>query len=218
MGTLHVKFKNYPVATDAGKSESFAVDKADFEITEDMSINSAFFISDQGLNVPATQVYCIENGNFIFLYIPRFIPTGYYRFKMSVVSFCDPTHTAVIETDNLIQIDGESEQGKLPIITSVHFRNHPTTIPAADLTGDSLIVNGNYLDHVTAIKLVAPPVLFNITTHGKRELTGKAISAPRVQGLKLVFPLFEYTMTNEQGEFISSGEIRSEMPLRIQGD
>lgn len=218
MGTLHVKFKNYPVVADAGYEETFSVDKNDFEITEDMSINSAAFISDQGLNVSVTQVYCIEDGNLIFLYVPSDIPTGFYRFKMSVVSFCDPSHTAVIETDNLIQIDGEGERGKLPIITSVHFRSHPTTIPVADLTGDSLIVSGNYLEHVTAIKLTAPPLLFNITAHGKREMTGKAISAPRVQGLKIVLPLFEYTMTDEQGEFISSGEIRSEMPLRIQGD
>jgi hypothetical protein len=218
MGTLNIKFKTYPVSADAGYEESFVVDKNDFEITEDLQINSAAFISEDGLNIPVTQVYCNDEGNLIFLYVPNDIPTGFYRFKISVVSFCDPSHTAVIETENLIQIDGESERNNPPIVTSVHFRNHPTTIPAADLTGDFLIVTGNYLDHVTAIKLIAPPVLFTITAHAKREMTVKAISAPRVQGLKLAFPLFEYTITDEQGEFISSGEIRSDMPLRIQGE
>lgn len=218
MGTLHFKFKTYPIVADAGYEESFFVDKDDFEITEDLSVNSAAFISDKGLIVPVDPVVCIENGNYFFLFVPNDIPTGFYRFKISVVSFCDPSHTAVIETETPIQIDGESERNNPPIVTSVHFRNHPTTIPAADLTGDFLIVTGNYLDHVTAIKLIAPSVLFTITAHAKREMTVKAISAPRVQGLKLAFPLFEYTITDEQGEFISSGEIRSDMPLRIQGE
>ena len=218
MGTLHFKFKNYPIVADAGYEETFSVDSCDFEITEDMSINSAVFMSEEGLIIPVTQAYCNDEGNLIFLYVPNDIPTGFYRFKISVVSFCDPSHTAIIETENLIQIDGENERNNPPIVTSVHFRNHPTTIPAADLTGDFLIVTGNYLDHVTAIKLIAPSVLFTITAHAKREMTVKAISTPLVQGLKLSFPLFEYTITDEQGEFISSGETRSDMPLRIQGE
>ena len=61
-------FSNLPLfcIINYTKEGWYVLDKNDFEITEDMSINSAFFISDQGLNVPATQVYCIENGNFIF--------------------------------------------------------------------------------------------------------------------------------------------------------
>jgi hypothetical protein len=218
MGTLHIKFEDYPDDAEAGEYESFIVDASEYLITDDTLINSAAFTSEQGLIVPVEMVIPLKDGNLFSVRIPSEIATGDYQFKVSVVSLADPTKTAIIETDNAIEIQGESDWNDPPIISSVHFRNHPTTIPAADLTSDALVINGENLNHVTALKLISPSVLFNITTHSKKVMTAKAISAPRVQGLKMVFVEFEYTITNEQGEFVESGEVRSNTPLRIQGD
>ncbi len=218
MGTLHIKFEDYPDDAIADDDESFTVSVNDFIVTDDVSINSAVFISEQGLNFPVEMVMAVNNGNFFAVRVPSEIPTGKYHFKISVVSLDVPSNTAIIETERWIEIQGEDDWKNPPVITSVHFRNHPTTIPAADLTGDALVINGENLNHVTGLKLIAPSVLFNITTRSSKVMTAKAISAPRVQGLKLVFVEFEYTITNEQGEFIESGEVRSNTPLRIQGD
>lgn len=218
MGTLHVKFEDYPDHAIADGDESFTVNINDFVVTNDVSINSAAFIGEQGQMYPVEMVVAVKRGNFFAVRIPDEISAGDYRFKISVVSVKDPSNTAIIETERWIQIQGEDDWKKPPVISSVHFRNHPTTIPAADLTGDALVINGENLDHVTSLKLITPPVLFNITTRSPQVMTAKAISAPRVQGLKLVFVEFEYTITNEHGEFVESGEVRSNTPLRIQGD
>lgn len=218
MGTLHLKFEDYPDDAQSDDDESFTVNANDFVVTDDVSINSAAFISEQGLNFPVEMVLAVSSGNFFAVRIPGEIPTGKYHFKISVVSLDDPSNTAIIETESAIEIQGGDEWLNPPVISSVHFRNHPTTIPAADLTGDALVINGENLNHVTSLKLTSPSILFNITNHSQKVMTAKAISAPRVQGLKLVFVIFEYTITNEQGEFVKSGEVRSNTPLRIQGE
>lgn len=87
MGAINFKFKYYLVAADVGYEEAFYVDKNDFEITEDLAINSSVFVSDQGLIVPVSPVYCFDAGNFVFSTYRMTSPRGFIVSKFQWFHF-----------------------------------------------------------------------------------------------------------------------------------
>jgi hypothetical protein len=218
MGTKHYTFRSYEDDVDAGQYVKYEVDPSEFKIDEDCIINSAAYISKEGEVVVVSSARGQPEGNFIACDVPIEIKTGEYKLKVSVVSLSKPENTAIIESYAYISINGKEDVDSPPKIETVHFTLHQGVIPVADLTGDTLAITGKHLRHVTGIKIQSPPIFFNITFHDNEYIKAKAISVPRVQGLRLVYPVFEYTILNKKGEFVSSGEIRSSIPLRIQGD
>lgn len=218
MGTKHFNFESYEDDVDAGGLLIFSVNVNDFKIDEDCAINSAALISEEGKFVAITSVRAVGDGNYFEFNAPDEIETGQYKFKISIFSISKPEDTAIIETLGDIGIVGDGGWTMPPSVDTLRFMNHSTTIPAADITGDVLQISGEHLNHVTSIKAISPSIFFNIIFHSKSYIKARAISAPRVQGLRLVYPRLEYTINNYEGEFVSSGEIRSNIPLRIQGD
>lgn len=218
MGTKHFAFGSYEEDVDAGQSVKYEVNPNDFKIDENCSINSAAYISREGEFVVVTSVRGKPDGNFIACQIPMDIKTGQYKFKVSVTSVSEPENTAIIESPVYVDINSQAETDAPPRIQKLNFITHPTVIPVADLTGDALAISGKHMRHVTGVKTISPTIFFNILYFDNDYVKARVISAPRVQGLRMVYPIIEYTIKNKKGEFVSSGEIRSTIPLRIQGD
>lgn len=217
MGTKHYYFESYEDDVDASDRVTFDVDVKDFKIDEDCAINSAALISEEGVFVVINSVQAVGEGNYFEFYVPDDIKSDQYKFKISVYSISRPEDTAVIETSGYIGIVGDGGWNVQPSVDGLRFMNHSTIIPVAEIAGDVLEIRGDHLNSVTDIKVTSPAMFFNIIFHGKNYIKARAISAPRVQGLRLVYPRFEYAINNTRGDFVSSGEIRSTIPLRIQG-
>lgn len=218
MGTKHFYFKSYEDDVDASDHVTFEVDVNDFRIGEDCAINSAAFISEEGEVVVVSSVTAMVEGNCFAFNVADDIQTNQYKFKISVFSISKPDNTAIFETSGYIGINGDGGWNIPPGIDGLRFTTHATTIPVADLTSDVLQISGNNLNYVTDIKIISPAVFFNIIFRSKNLIKARAISVPAVQGLRLVYPRLEYTINDDQGIFVSSGEIRSNIPLRIQGN
>ena len=218
MGTKHLFFGSYEDDVDAGQYVKYEVIPSEFKINEDCIINSAAYISREGDLVVVSSARGQSEGNFIACDVPIDIKTGQYKFKVSVISISEPENTAIIESHVYFDINGREDKDAPPVIGTLHFITHPTIIPVADLTGDSLAISGKHMRHITSIKTISPTIFFNITFCDNEYVRARVISVPQVRGLRLVYPIIEYTIKNKQGEFVSSGEIKSNIPLRIQGD
>lgn len=218
MGTKHFYFESYEDGVSASDRVTFEIDVNDFKIDEDCIINSAAYISIEGEVLVVNSVVAVSEGNYFAFNVPDDIKSDDYKFKISVCSISSLDNTAIIESLGYINIDGDGGWNTPPAIENLHFMAHSSIVPVADITGDFLAISGSHLDYVTDIKVISPTIFFNIIFHSKNYIKAKAISAPRVQGLRLVYPRLEYTIKTDTGEFVSSGEIRSNIPLRIQGD
>ena len=197
MGTKHYTFRSYEDDVDAGQYVKYEVDPGEFKIDESCSINSAAYISKEGEVFVVTSAWGKPEGNFIACDVPIEIKTGEYKLKVSVVSLSKPEDTAIIESYVYFNINGIEDKDAPPEIKTLHFTLHQAVIPVADLTSDTLAIMGKHLRHVTSIKILSPSVFFNIIFHDNEYIKARAISVPRVQGLRLVYPIVEYTIKNK---------------------